>query len=78
MKKKIPKILSHELKYHDFGTGMNALMDWSAGESARSIVRRLKRRKGRPKPGWHYGDPCRFCGVAHDDVSVGDCSGNPP
>jgi hypothetical protein len=21
----------------------------------------------------HKGDPCIYCGVAHDDVSVGDC-----
>ena len=21
----------------------------------------------------HMGDPCIYCGVAHDDVSVGDC-----
>ena len=23
----------------------------------------------------HIGDPCRKCGVGHDDVDVGDCPG---
>lgn len=23
----------------------------------------------------HIGDPCRKCGVGHDDVAVGDCPG---
>ena len=23
----------------------------------------------------HVGDPCRKCGVGHDDVAVGDCPG---
>lgn len=21
----------------------------------------------------HIGDPCKFCGMAHDDVAIGDC-----
>lgn len=29
----------------------------------------------REKPGYHRGDPCIFCGVAHDDVAVGECPG---
>jgi len=24
----------------------------------------------------HIGDPCRKCGVGHDDVAVGDCPGD--
>jgi len=24
---------------------------------------------------YHYGDPCRYCGVAHDKVAVGNCPG---
>ncbi len=23
--------------------------------------------------GWHLGDPCVFCGIAHDDVEIGPC-----
>jgi NTP pyrophosphatase (non-canonical NTP hydrolase) len=23
----------------------------------------------------HWGDPCRYCGVPHDEVAVGDCPG---
>ena len=25
----------------------------------------------------HFGDPCRHCGVAHDDVAPGPCLGDP-
>lgn len=24
---------------------------------------------------WHSGDPCVYCGLAHDEVTVGDCQG---
>jgi hypothetical protein len=25
----------------------------------------------------HFGDPCIHCGIAHDDVPVGPCHGDP-
>ncbi len=27
--------------------------------------------------GWHLGDPCRWCGIPHDEVPVGPCLGPP-
>ena len=38
----------------------------------------VKERGQPPEAGadhWHWGDPCEFCGVPHDDVAVGDCPG---
>lgn len=25
----------------------------------------------------HFGDPCRHCGIPHDDIPVGPCQGDP-
>lgn len=76
--KKTPKTLSNELKFHNMADGILALYDYNNGTDARTVVSRLRRSKSRKtKPGWHHGDPCWWCGGAHDDVGLGDCPGNP-
>ena len=73
MAKKLPKTLAAELKHHDFGTRLLAISDYRTGVyTAPRLVSRLKAQRKREA---HIGDPCKKCGVPHDEVEVGACKG---